>query len=249
MHHSAISREPVWDDMPFQDRAEAGRNLAKSLLKYKELRPIVLALPRGGVPVAAEVAAALDAPLDLVLVRKIGLPGQEELAMGAVVDGGAPITVRNEDVILMAGIGEAEFSAVRDRELAEIERRRKHYIGTRARAEIKDHVAIVIDDGIATGATIRAALKALRLRDAENIDSGSARRPVRYDCGAAGRRPMKSSASKNMKSSVPLAFITRIFGRSRIARSLQFWRDFQYRRRMEQGRRSLRRQCEAWCSS
>ncbi len=155
--------------MPFKDRAEAGRRLAKSLLEYKERRPVVLALPRGGVPVAAEVAAALDAPLDLVLVRKIGLPGQEELAMGAVVDGGAPITVRNDDVIRMAGIGEAEFAAVRDRELAEIERRREHYIGTRARADIKDRVAIVIDDGIATGATIRAALKALRLRDPKTL--------------------------------------------------------------------------------
>lgn len=150
--------------MPFEDRAEAGRKLAEALLKYKQRHPVVLALPRGGVTVAAEVAAALDAPLDLVLVRKVGVPGQEELAMGAVVDGGAPITVRNEDVMRMAGVSEAEFAEVRDRELAEIERRRQRYIGTRPRVDVADRVAIIIDDGIATGATMRAALQAVRLR-------------------------------------------------------------------------------------
>lgn len=150
--------------MPFEDRVEAGKRLAEALLQYKEQHPVVLALPRGGVPVAAEVAAALDAPLDLILVRKIGVPGQVELAMGAVVDGGTPITVRNEDVIQMAGVSEAEFAEVRDRELAEIERRRQSYIGTRPRVDVADRVAIVIDDGIATGATTRAALQATRLR-------------------------------------------------------------------------------------
>ncbi len=150
--------------MPFKDRADAGAKLADALSSYKDLRPVILALPRGGVPVAAKIARALNAPLDLLLVRKIGLPGQEELAMGAVVDGGAPITVRNEDVILAAGVNEAEFAVVRDRELAEIERRRANYIGNRARAEIEGRVVIVVDDGIATGATTRAALKALRLR-------------------------------------------------------------------------------------
>lgn len=155
--------------MPFKDRADAGAKLADALRSYKDLRPVVLALPRGGVPVAAKVAKALDAPLDLLLVRKIGLPGQEELAMGAVVDGGAPITVRNEDVIRSAGVTEAEFDAVRDRELAEIERRRASYIGERARAQIEGRVVIVVDDGIATGATTRAALKALRLRNPKTL--------------------------------------------------------------------------------
>ncbi|MGA3303271.1 MAG: phosphoribosyltransferase family protein [Methylovirgula sp.] len=155
--------------MPFKDRADAGTKLAEALRSYKDLRPVVLALPRGGVPVAAKVARALDAPLDLLLVRKIGLPGQEELAMGAVVDGGAPITVRNEDVIASAGVNEAEFAVVRDRELAEIERRRANYIGNRARAEIEGRVVIVVDDGIATGATTRAALKALRLRKPKTL--------------------------------------------------------------------------------
>jgi putative phosphoribosyl transferase len=155
--------------MPFEDRTEAGRRLAEALLGYKETHPVVLALPRGGVPVAVEVAKALDAPLDLILVRKIGLPRQKELAMGAVVDGDAPITVRNESVIRAANIGEKQFNAVRNRELAEIERRRQHYLGTRTRAEIKGRTVIVIDDGIATGATMRAALRALRQREAKQI--------------------------------------------------------------------------------
>ena len=92
--------------MSFKDRCEAGKKLAKALKRYADQRPIILALPRGGVPVAAEVAAALKAALDLVLVRKIGVPWQPELAMGAVVDGGTPIIVRNEDVIRDAGVDE-----------------------------------------------------------------------------------------------------------------------------------------------
>jgi predicted phosphoribosyltransferase len=151
--------------MPFRDRCDAGRRLAAALLRYKERRPVVLALPRGGVPVAAEVAALLDAPLDLVLVRKIGVPFQPELAMGAVADGAAPLIVRNEDVIRLAGIDEADFRATCERELAEIERRRERYLGGRPRAEIAGRTAIVVDDGIATGATTRAALRATRLRN------------------------------------------------------------------------------------
>jgi putative phosphoribosyl transferase len=150
--------------MAFIDRSEAGRLLARALLAYRDQRPVVLALPRGGVPVAAEVAAALDAPLDLVLVRKIGVPAQPELAMGAVVNGGAPIVVRNDDVIALVGIDEVEFEAVRDRELAEIERRRRLYLGRRASADVAGRTAIVIDDGVATGATTRAALRAIRIR-------------------------------------------------------------------------------------
>lgn len=149
--------------MFYRDRAEAGRRLAQALLPYADEHPIVLALPRGGVPVAAEVAAALHAPLDLVLVRKIGVPGQEELAMGAVVDGSAPLIVRNEDIIHLTNTTEGAFAAVCNRECAEIERRRQRYVGTRARANVAQRVAIVIDDGIATGASARAALQALRL--------------------------------------------------------------------------------------
>ena len=150
--------------MSFADRSDAGRKLAQALLRYKDQEPVILALLRGGVPVAAEVAAALDAPLDLILVRKIGVPAQPELAMGAVANGGAPLVVRNDDVIRMAGIEEAEFETIRERELAEIERRRWLYLGSRASVDVGGRVAIVIDDGIATGATTRAALRATRIR-------------------------------------------------------------------------------------
>jgi len=155
--------------MSFKDRTEAGRKLAKALAAYKDQHPVILALPRGGVPVAAEVAATLHAPLDLILVRKIGVPIQPELAMGAVVDGGAPIIVRNEDVIRLAGIDETEFKAICDSELAEIERRRQRYLGSRERSDVAGRIAIVIDDGIATGATIRAALRATRMRNPKKL--------------------------------------------------------------------------------
>jgi predicted phosphoribosyltransferase len=155
--------------VPFRDRSEAGRKLAAALADYKDRRPVVLALPRGGVAVAAEVATALQAPLDLVLVRKIGVPFQPELAMGAVVDGAAPLVVRNEDVIRLADIDELDFKAVCERELAEIERRRQRYLGPRERVEVAGRTAIVIDDGIATGATTRAALRATRLRSPERL--------------------------------------------------------------------------------
>ena len=155
--------------MPFKNRSEAGEKLARALSGYKDQHPVILALPRGGVPVAAKVAAALDAPLDLILVRKIGVPFQPELAMGAVVDGGAPIIVRNEDVIGSAGIDEKQFKAVCDGELAEIERRRQRYLGGRERVDVTGRTAVVIDDGIATGATTRAALRATRMRNPKKL--------------------------------------------------------------------------------
>lgn len=155
--------------MSFVDRTDAGRQLAKALAAYKDKRAIVLALPRGGVPVAAEIARALDAPLDLILVRKIGVPFQPELAMGAVVDGKEPIVVRNEDVIALTGVGEQEFNAVRDKQLAEIDRRRKLYLGDRPHPDLAGRVVIVVDDGIATGATTRAALQATRMRKPEKL--------------------------------------------------------------------------------
>jgi putative phosphoribosyl transferase len=150
--------------MPFKDRTDAGRQLARALAAYHDRKPVILALPRGGVIVAAEVASAFAAPLDLILVRKIGVPQQPELAMGAVVDGGAPLIVRNEDVIALANVSESEFKAVCDSELAEIERRRARYLGDRQRVDIAGRTAIIIDDGIATGATVRAAMRATRLR-------------------------------------------------------------------------------------
>jgi len=155
--------------MGFKNRLDAGRRLAYPLASYKDQYPVILALPRGGVPVAAEVAAALEAPLDLILVRKIGVPMQPELAMGAVVDGDAPIIVRNDDVIRLAGIDESEFKAICDSELAEIERRRHRYLGNRARIDVAGRIVIVVDDGVATGATTRAALRATRMRNPSKL--------------------------------------------------------------------------------
>jgi predicted phosphoribosyltransferase len=148
--------------MPFKDRTQAGGELAARLGRYKGGDVVVVALPRGGVPVAKEIAAALGAPLDLILVRKIGVPDQPELAMGAVVDGPAPLTVRNGSIISFAGITAAEFDAARARELAEIRRRRAAYVGTRPHPELAGRTVILVDDGIATGATIQAALGAVK---------------------------------------------------------------------------------------
>jgi len=150
--------------MIFADRTEAGRRLAAALETYAPSRPVILALPRGGVPVAAEIAQALGAPLDLLLVRKIGLPWQPELAIGAVVDGADPLIVRNEAIIAHAGVSEGDFQRACHEELAEIERRKARYLGGRPRAPLAGRVVIVVDDGIATGATMKAALRAVRLR-------------------------------------------------------------------------------------
>ncbi|MFO1080222.1 MAG: phosphoribosyltransferase family protein [Reyranellaceae bacterium] len=155
--------------MTFCDRTEAGRRLAKALAGFKGKPVVVLALPRGGVPVAVEVAAALEAPLDLVLVRKIGVPGQPELAMGAAVEGAPPVVLRNESVIATLAIGAADFARVRDRELAELERRRQAYLADRPRRDVAGKVAILVDDGIATGMSIRAAARAMAARGAAEI--------------------------------------------------------------------------------
>jgi predicted phosphoribosyltransferase len=155
--------------MLFQDRSDAGRKLANALGKYKDRHPVILALPRGGVLVAAEIAKSLDAPLDLVLVRKIGVPNQPELAMGAVVDDAEPIVVQNEDVIELADVTEQEFDEVCREELAEIDRQRAHYLAGRDRTEVKGQVTIIIDDGIATGATMWAAVMALRKQGPEEL--------------------------------------------------------------------------------
>jgi predicted phosphoribosyltransferase len=146
----------------FEDRRDAGRQLAAALLRFKKADPVILALPRGGVPVAFEVARALDAPLDVLLVRKIGAPGHEELALGAVVDGLHPQTVLNEEIVELAAPPARYIEHVKARQLAEIERRRRLYRGDEAPIEVADRTAIVIDDGIATGATVKAALQGVR---------------------------------------------------------------------------------------
>ena len=153
----------------FHDRAEAGRRLAAQLAKYKGQDIVVFALPRGGAPVAAPIAETLHAPIDLVLVRKIGVPFQPELAMGAVADGGEPVIVRNEDVIAMASVSEAAFERARELEELEIERRRRLYLGGRERPDARGRVAIVVDDGVATGATTRAALRAVRALEPKRL--------------------------------------------------------------------------------
>lgn len=148
-------------DCVFADRRAAGVRLAAALLTFKSDNPIVLALPRGGVPVAFEVSRALDAPLDVVLVRKIGAPGHEELGLGAVVDGANPQVVMNEQIVREIRPPAAYIEAETSRQLAEIERRRKIYRGKEPALDITGRTAIVIDDGIATGATMKAVLKAL----------------------------------------------------------------------------------------
>lgn len=155
--------------MSFRNRLHAGQQLAAVLAHYRSEPATVLALPRGGVPVAAEVAHVLQAPLDLILVRKVGVPFQPELAMGAVVDGTEPVIVRNADVIAMTGVSETEFDQVCTREIAEIGRRRQRYLANREPAPIAGRVVIVIDDGIATGATVRAALRATRARNPRKL--------------------------------------------------------------------------------
>ena len=155
--------------MPFLNRNEAGQRLAEALERYRSDDVVVLALPRGGVPVAAEVANRLSAPLDLLLVRKIGLPQQPELAMGAIIDGPEPLVVRNEEVIRLARVSEDQFHEIEERELAEIERRRDRYTNGLAPNPVEGRVAIVIDDGIATGSTIRAAIGGLRRRNPAKI--------------------------------------------------------------------------------
>lgn len=155
--------------MQFIDRQDAGRQLADQLEHLRGEPCVVLALPRGGVPVGAEIAARLGAPLDLLLVRKIGVPWHPELAMGAVVDGVDPVIVRNDAIIASADVSDREFEAVCQRELAEIERRRKRYLAARKPTEITGRVAIVVDDGIATGATVRAAIQGLKRRNPKRI--------------------------------------------------------------------------------
>jgi len=146
----------------FADRGQAGRELGRMFAGQALDAPVILALPRGGVPVALEIARVLLAPVDLVLVRKIGVPGHREVAAAAVVDGGDAEIVYNADVMRSAGLSEADVEGEAKAALAEIERRRKAYLGARARQRLEGRCLIVVDDGIATGATMRAALAALK---------------------------------------------------------------------------------------
>ncbi len=144
----------------FEDRAQAGRRLAEKLAPYRDENPIVLALPRGGVPVGAEVARSLGAPLDVFVARKLGAPGQPELGIGAVAQGGA--RVLNERIVEHIGVPEDYLERITQRELGEVERRLRLLRGDRPEPEVEGRTAILVDDGLATGVTARAAIKALR---------------------------------------------------------------------------------------
>lgn len=152
----------------FDDRRDAGRRLAAAARGYAVEDPIVLALPRGGVPVAYEVAKALEAPMDLLFVRKIGAPGHPEYGIGAVVDGDNPQVVLN-DIADQLGIPAAYVEQQKRRELEEIERRRRAYLGDREPLAVKGRTVMVVDDGIATGGTVRASLRAMRHAEARRL--------------------------------------------------------------------------------
>jgi predicted phosphoribosyltransferase len=158
----------VSGELRFADRRDGGRLLAQRLGRYAHRRDVVvLGLPRGGMPVAAEVASALGAPLDVFVVRKLGVPGHEELAMGAIASGG--VRVLNDDVVDAVGIPEREIDAVAARELETLEAREHAYRGDRDPVELRGRTAILVDDGLATGATMRAAISALKGRGAAAI--------------------------------------------------------------------------------
>jgi putative phosphoribosyl transferase len=153
--------------MQFSDRADAGRRLAAALTAYRDEQPVVLALPRGGVPVAYEVARALRAPLDVILVRKLGVPWQPELAMGAIGEGGG--RVLNEDVLRTARVREHDVEVVEAREREELERRARTFRNGRPMTPIVGRTVIVVDDGIATGSTALAALQVARAAGAKRV--------------------------------------------------------------------------------
>ena len=155
-------------ELPLKNRRAAGQALAEELQEYKRRDDvIVLALPRGGVPVAVEIAEALDAKLDLMLVRKLGTPRQRELAMGAIVSGGS--RVMNEDVVRGLNISEDAISQVEKKERKELQRREQAYRGERPGPVLANRCVILVDDGLATGATMRAAVKAVRQNEPANL--------------------------------------------------------------------------------
>ncbi len=147
---------------PFEDRRDAGRKLAGRLARYGEVRPVVFALPRGGVPVGYEISRALGAPLDVFVSRKLGAPGQPEFGIGAVAPGG--VRVLNEYAVRRLGIPEDYLESVTAREIAEVERRLRYFRGGRPEQDVEGRTAILVDDGLATGVTAMAAVEALRRR-------------------------------------------------------------------------------------
>ena len=153
--------------MRFRDRSDAGRQLASKLLPLKDEDVVVLGLPRGGVAVAAEVARALGAPLDVILVRKLGVPVQPELGLGAIGEGGARVI--NPEVVRYARVREEDIAAVEARERSELERRAQRYRGDAPREPLAGRTAVIVDDGIATGSTARAACRVARAQGAARV--------------------------------------------------------------------------------
>jgi putative phosphoribosyl transferase len=152
--------------MPFRDRRDAGRQLAQALGSWRDEQPVVLGLPRGGVPVADEVARALGAPLDVIVVRKLGVPRQPELAMGAIGEG---VRVLNPDVLRSVHADEATIAAVERHERAELAARAERFRSGRPRVDITGRTVVIVDDGIATGSTVRAALAVARAQGATRV--------------------------------------------------------------------------------
>lgn len=153
--------------MLFANRVDAGRQLARRLECFRGIDIVVLGLPRGGVPVAYEVAQALDAPLDVIVVRKLGVPRQPELGMGAIGEDG--VRVLSPDVVRRAAVGEADISTVETRERVELERRAVTFRGNRQRVSVEGKTVLIIDDGIATGSTARAACRVARAHGAARV--------------------------------------------------------------------------------
>ena len=151
----------------FVDRTDAGRRLAERLTHLRGADVVVLGLPRGGVPVAFEVARSLAAPLDVIVVRKLGVPYQPELAMGAVGEGG--VLVLNEQVVALAGVDRAELAAIERRERTELERRAQRFRGNRPRVSLRGRTAVVVDDGLATGRSMAAALESVDRQGADRV--------------------------------------------------------------------------------
>lgn len=153
----------------FRDRNDAGRQLLHRLPPLDPAETVVIALPRGGVPVAEVIAQGITARLDVVFVRKVGLPGQRELAVAAVTNGDSPVLTVNEEVARHAGLDSERIWVLAQAELETIARRRAQYLGTRVPVPVKDKTVVVVDDGIATGATMRASLRSLRKRGAARL--------------------------------------------------------------------------------
>lgn len=153
----------------FDNRTTAGETLVSKLQPYLRSNAIIYALPRGGVPVAAPVAKCLEAPLSLLFVKKIGAPGHEELAIGAIVDGEEPTQILRNEIIHSLHISELYVSAESEAALNEIERRRALYSGLFARTNPKDRTVIIVDDGVATGASMEVAIEALRKQGAKQV--------------------------------------------------------------------------------